>query len=529
MDAAIEAFKHGKPVIIMDDDTRENEGDLCLPAAAVTDKDVLFFLRYSTGLLCVACSPFRVDELNLPPMIVDNTDPQKTPFTVSVDLDRKHGTSTGVSAQDKAMTIRALANPKMTGADFSKPGHIFPLRASPQGLYARKGHTEASVELCKIAGVYPACLIAELMNTDGTMSRLTECQRFAAHHAIPLITVRDIQDKIAFISSPLPLVLSDGIDQFKISTYTPPSGDKYVIITKGDVSRQKDVPLRIHSECLTGDVFHSAKCDCGSQLQGFLELLHRSERGVLIYIRGHEGRGIGLEQKIKAYGLQESEGYDTYMANKELHLPLDCRRYDGIIPILQRLEVQSVVLYSENQDKLQCLAPYVSKWQSMPGVVTNYNQRYIKIKREHNGQRSRDFSGADNRKVKIGIAYTTSWHTEHVNHMVKQCREYLASHEIIEQTVSGAFELVRGAQMLFDRGCDSVIVIGILLKGETYHFDAIVSAVSQGVMSLQLVEKKPIVYGVLTCYTQEQIDARVKGDKNTVKEWCQIAIDMIKN
>lgn len=519
---AVDAFAHGKPVVIMDDTDRENEGDLCLPASCVTDEDVLFFLKSSTGILCVACCPLRIDELALPPMIQNNTDPNKTPFTVSVDLIPAHGVTTGVSVADKCKTIRALADPSMKATDFSRPGHIYPLRASPKGLFGRQGHTESSVELCRLAKMYPVCLIAELMNPDGTMSRLKECTEFCAKYNIPFVTVKEIQEGLYLRPAALPVKIGSEIANCEISTYhVKESGESCVILSKGDLKGKRDVPLRIHSECLTGDVFKSARCDCGSQLNRSIELLSKSECGVLIYIRGQEGRGIGLDNKIMAYALQDTGKFDTCTANVELGLPLDCRRYDYIPEILARLGIESVNLLSDNPDKARCLGPYLSKFTSFSGEKTVYNQDYMLVKSQlHNRVRPRS---------KVGIAYTTSWHQDSVSHMVKECYSYLHGKAVIlERPVSGSFELVMGASQLFDQGCDSVIVIGILKKGETHHFEAIVSAVTQGVMSLQLEKKKPIVYGVLTCYTTEQIMDRVFGEKNAVKEWCKAALDMIK-
>lgn len=515
LDQALEAFRNGKPVIIMDDDKRENEGDLCVPAAGISDSDVLFFNRYTAGPLCVALNPLRADELNLHPMLVNGTDPRKTPFTISVDLGQRHGTTTGASVQDKVKTIRALADRQYLPADFSRPGHTFPLRASPAGLYGRQGHTEASVELCKLAGVYPACAISELINPNGTMSRLKECQEFSATHKIPLITVRDIQDRISMNSATLPVSLQGGIANFQISTFSPPTGEKYVILHKGDLHGQSNVHLRIHSECLTGDIFRSARCDCSSQLQAGLEMLHQSELGLLIYIRGQEGRGIGLENKIKAYSLQD-DGHDTYSANRALHLPPDCRQYQGVSLLLDKLAVKSVVLHTEDADKLDSLTAYVAKVVPLPGIVTPQNRDYLLAK------------AAIRRRKRIGIVYTTAWHTEHVQHMVEQCRTYLNDVEVTEQTVSGSFELIMGAQFLFEQGCQSVIILGILLKGETDHFEAILSAVSTGAMSLQLKHGKPVTFGVLACRTQEQIEERVRGKKNAVKEWCKTAVEMVR-
>jgi 3,4-dihydroxy 2-butanone 4-phosphate synthase/GTP cyclohydrolase II len=374
---AIRAFQAGQPVIIMDDDDRENEGDLCLPAAAATPELVNLILRASTGLLCVSCSPRRTHELDLSPMVTSNTDPHQTPFTVSVDLDPKYGTTTGVSIADRCKTIRALADPTKTAKDFTRPGHIFPLRASPRGLASRRGHTEASVELCKLAGVYPACLIAELMNADGTMSRLPECRSFAETHHLPLISINQIADALTPPQARLPV---DSME-LTISTYSHQPNRNYVILSKGDLHGKSHVPLRIHSECLTGDVFGSQRCDCRSQLDQALERMRASEMGLLIYVQGHEGRGIGLENKIRAYALQDSGKYDTYSANLALHLPLDDRVYTEIPIILERLGVTSVDLYTQNPEKIQALGKYLGIVYPDCGCETPANQRYLETKK----------------------------------------------------------------------------------------------------------------------------------------------------
>jgi 3,4-dihydroxy 2-butanone 4-phosphate synthase/GTP cyclohydrolase II len=374
---AICAFQAGQPVIIMDDDDRENEGDLCLPAAAATPELVNLILRASTGLLCVACSPRRTQELELSPMVTSNTDPHRTPFTVSVDLDPKYGTTTGVSISDRCKTIRALADPTKTAADFTRPGHIFPLRASPQGLAGRRGHTEASVELCKLAGVYPVCLIAELMNADGTMSRFPECRAFADKHHLSLISTNQI---VAALTPPQARLPVDSME-LTISTYSPQPNMTYVILSKGDLRGKTHVPLRIHSECLTGDVFGSQRCDCRSQLDLALQRMRSSERGLLIYVQGHEGRGIGLENKIRAYALQDSGKYDTYSANLALHLPLDDRVYTQIPIILERLGVVSVDLYTQNPEKIQALGKYLGTVHPECGCETPENHRYLETKK----------------------------------------------------------------------------------------------------------------------------------------------------
>ena len=538
LSTAIHAFTQGLPVVIMDDTDRENEGDLCYPAFAVTEANVLFSLKASTGILCVACSPQRIDELGLPPMVQSekSTDPNKTPFTVTVDLLPEFGVTTGVSVADKCKTIRALADPQRKGSDFSRPGHIFPLRASPKGLFGRQGHTEASVELCKLAQVYPACLIAELMNADGTMSRILECREFCDTHHIPFVSVKDILEGLQLREARLPIAISNSTVDWKISYYQPEAGISCVLLSRGELRGKKNVPLRIHSECLTGDVFASARCDCGSQLQRALAMLSNQEHGLLIYVRGHEGRGIGLGNKILAYTLQDAGEHDTCTANLALGLPLDCRRYEFVPDILARLGILSVDLLSDNLEKEKALGAYLDKMVPFEGAKTLHNANYIAIKKTLHGERSPPVPSSlsqPKRLPKVGLAYTTAWHAESVGHMVNQCRNYLAPvgglrrADIVERTVSGSFELVMGANHLFEAGCDSVIVIGILQKGETYHFEAIVSSVSVGVMNLQLDRKKPLIYGVLTCYTDDQIKERVYGSKNAVLAWCQAALDMI--
>lgn len=516
---AITAFKTGKPVIIMDDDTRENEGDVCLPAAAATPELVRFILRASTGLLCVACSPRRINELDLTPMVMNNTDPHGTPFTVSVDLDPKYGTTTGVSIYDRARTIQALADPTKNANDFTRPGHIFPLRASPQGLSGRRGHTEASVELCKLAGVDPVCLIAELMNEDGTMARLSECRAFAEKHELPLISINQIAMALTMPRARLPINAMD----LTITTYSPRPDINYIVLSKGDLQGKTHVPLRIHSECLTGDVFGSQRCDCRSQLDQALGRMRSSEVGLLIYIRGHEGRGIGLDNKIRAYALQDAGTHDTCTANLALHLPLDNRMYTEIPTILERLGVQSVDIYTQNPHKIQAVGKYLGDVHPEQGQETSENHSYLEAKKVLMTSLTPPIS----RPKKIGLAYTRTWHTASVTHMVEQCRTYLKDYPLMERSVSGSFELTMGARALMEAGCDVVITLGILLKEETEHFDAVLASVTQGLTSLQLMTGKPVVFGILACYTKQQIEARVFGDKNHVKDWCDAAIDML--
>lgn len=538
MQAALQELKAGRPIILMDDPERENEGDLILPASALTDELLLFFLRNSTGQVCVAMSSDIADRLQIPLMTFFNTDANKTAFCVSVDLTQKHGITTGVSVADRVKTIRALANPETQASDLTRPGHVFPLRAHPDGLRGRRGHTEGSVTLCQLADTQPVAVIVELMNVNGAMMRYPECLEFSKRYTIPLVMMSEL---VTFCMLPkeievqplrlinntarLPISSAVTVDMFSdfesnIQTFTD-SSCMYVVVTKGSVSGKRDVPLRIHSQCLTGDVLCSSRCDCGSQLRKYLSLMSKSECAILIYVVGHEGRGIGLPAKVLAYQQQDNHAADTVIANSAIGCPVDIRSYHQIVNILNALQVKTVHLYTGNPDKVNCVASMLSQVSSLDGVETVDNAKYLETKR------TKLFPLIKTNK-KIGVIYTTSWHTASVAHMVQQCRDYFRGKEVdlVEQTVSGAFELVMGARSLIRKGCQSVIAIGILLKGETYHFDIIADTVTSGLMTLQLQEGIPIVLGLLVCYTEEQIKARVFGEKNSVEKWCEAAMEM---
>ena len=516
----------------MDAEDRENEGDLCIPAEFVTPTDIVFFLKNSTGLLCVACNPLRVEELELDPMICKNTDPNRTPFTVSVDLDPSFGITTGVSADDKSKTIRALADPKFKASAFTRPGHIFPLRANPQGLYGRQGHTEASVELCKLSNVYPACLISELMIMEGPntgqMMRLAECQQFGQKYNIPIVTIEDIRNALPAPTSSLPVEIGSKVHPFQIKVYTDVSGCQYVVLSKGQLSGANNVWLRVHSECLTGDVFSSLRCDCRSQLTKAFEMLAEQESGLLIYIRGHEGRGIGLSNKIQCYALQDTGNHNTFTANHQIYLPSDCRSYNYLPTILKDLGIVSVVLYTNNSSKITAIQDYITNVVNFVGKETSYNQKYLQDK----------IAPVLKQKRKIGLVYTTGWHTQYVQKMVSDCHEFFeSSHlrgsalsdsesvELIECPVAGAYELISGCRRLIKKGITVIIAIGILMKGETDHYHYIADAVSHGLMQLQIQHDVDIINGLLTVSTEEHIKNRVSGTKKATPDWCKIALE----
>jgi 3,4-dihydroxy 2-butanone 4-phosphate synthase/GTP cyclohydrolase II len=362
--AALAELRRGRMVLVVDDEDRENEGDLIAAAELATPEMLAFVIRHTSGLVCVGMDAALVDRLALPPMVADSDDPRGTAFTVSVDL--KDVTSTGVSAADRAATIRALVDPRTRPADLSRPGHVFPLRAREGGVLRRAGHTESAVDLCRLAGLAPAGLLAEVTNADGTMARRPELARFAEQYELVSITVADL---VRYRRRRETLVVRQASGrvpsphgEFTATTYRSVLDDcEHVALVMGDVS-QPDAPgrgdnvlVRVHSECLTGDVFGSRRCDCGEQLQAAMERIGEAGRGAVVYLRGHEGRGIGLSHKLRAYTLQDA-GMDTVEANLAQGLPVDSREYGIGAQILHDLGVRQVCVMTNNPAKYHGLA-----------------------------------------------------------------------------------------------------------------------------------------------------------------------------
>jgi 3,4-dihydroxy 2-butanone 4-phosphate synthase/GTP cyclohydrolase II len=361
VEAACAELRAGRGVVVFDDGDRENEGDLIYAAEHMTPEQMAFVIRHTSGLVCVGMEGERLDQLGLPPMIEAANDPRGTAFTVSVDL--KGATTTGISAADRAVTARALANPFVDGEQFSKPGHLFPLRARPGGVLQRAGHTEAAVDLCRLSGLLPAGVLAELVNSDGTMSRMPDLVRFARKHDMVLLSVADLvryrmgQESLVTCtaSARVPTAYGD----FAACTYlSQVDGTEHVAFVAGDPAGRPDVLVRVHSECLTGDVFGARRCDCGEQLQLAMAEIGRAGTGVVVYLRGHEGRGIGLSHKLRAYQLQDDDGLDTVDANLALGLPVDSREYGVGAQILRDLGISSVRLMTNNPAKFTGLADY---------------------------------------------------------------------------------------------------------------------------------------------------------------------------
>ncbi|TCN50916.1 3,4-dihydroxy 2-butanone 4-phosphate synthase/GTP cyclohydrolase II [Rhodococcus sp. SMB37] len=393
VELAVEALTAGGIVIVVDDADRENEGDLVAAASTITTEQMAFIVRHTTGIICAPMTGHRADALDLPLMVEHNTDAQGTAFTVTVD---HMSTGTGVSAEDRAATVRALASDTTVSADLRRPGHIFPLRAREGGVLARAGHTEATVDLLRLAGVGDVGVIGEIVAEDGSMRRGTDLIEFAREHSLPMLRIADL---VRYRTATEPFVelvaestMPTEFGQFRAVAFRSIlDGTEHLALVMGDVAAagrtQDGVLVRVHSECLTGDILGSLRCDCGAQLERALAEIAREGYGVLVYLRGHEGRGIGLAHKIRAYSLQE-QGLDTVDANRALGLPDDSRSYGVGARILADLGVRRMRLITNNPSKLVGLEGYsieIVSRVSLPTVVTAHNVRYLRTKQARMG------------------------------------------------------------------------------------------------------------------------------------------------
>ncbi|MEV8311371.1 bifunctional 3,4-dihydroxy-2-butanone-4-phosphate synthase/GTP cyclohydrolase II [Streptomyces flavidovirens] len=392
VEQAIRDIAAGRPVVVVDDENRENEGDLVIAAEMATPEIVAFMMSECRGLICAPMEGGELERLELPQMVENNTESMSTAFTVSVDASAAHGVTTGISAADRAATLRLLASGRSTAGDFVRPGHIFPLRAKPGGVLVRNGHTEAAVDLARLAGLRPAGAIVEIAGEDGVMLRLPELIPFARKHGLTIISIEDL---IAYRRTSDPKVRREATVQLPTSfgdftAYgyrSTVDGVEHVALVHGEIGDGDDVLVRIHSECLTGDIFHSQRCDCGPQLETSMQRITETGRGVVVYLRGHEGRGIGLLSKLRAYELQEL-GRDTLDANLELGLPADARDYAAGAQILEDLGVQSLRLMTNNPEKTAALVRHgltVIGREPMPVKAGEHNLRYLRTKRDRMG------------------------------------------------------------------------------------------------------------------------------------------------
>jgi 3,4-dihydroxy 2-butanone 4-phosphate synthase/GTP cyclohydrolase II len=399
IEASIEEIRAGRMVVVVDDEDRENEGDLVMAAERVMPEHVNFMAKYGRGLICVPMTGERLDELKISMMVSDNTAPMGTAFTVTVDARRN--ITTGTSAHDRAVTIRALVDSRTTAEDLTRPGHILPLRAMPGGVLRRAGHTEAAVDLARLAGFAPAGVICEVLDDDGGMARVPELLRLAEVHGLKMITIKDLieyrvrKEKLVrrIATTQLP---TDFGDFTAIAYDTTVDSRVPLALVRGEVSGDEPVLVRVHSECLTGDVFHSRRCDCGSQLEQALSIIRGSERGVFVYMR-QEGRGIGFLNKMRAYELQD-QGLDTVEANLALGFKADLRDYGIGAQILVDLGVRNLRLLTNNPKKIVGLEGYgLAVVEQVPIEIpaNEQNRRYLDTKRTKLGHRFSSLSSSD--------------------------------------------------------------------------------------------------------------------------------------
>src|SRR3954464_8594565 len=392
VESAIDAVRRGEFVVVVDDEDRENEGDLIIAADQMTPDKMAFMIRYTSGVICLPMEGSRLDELQLPLMVAgaDNTEGQRTAFTVSVDA--KHDTSTGISAADRSTTVQALIDPATHSSDLARPGHIFPRRYRDGGVLKRAGHTEAAVDLARLAGRFPAGVLSEIVNDDGTMQRRADLEAFATEHGLLLLTIADLiryrrhREKLVrrVSQARIPTQYGDFTAHVFESLL---DGVEHLAFVRGEVAGAEDSLVRVHSECLTGDVFGSTRCDCGTQLDAAMARIAEEGRGVVVYLRGHEGRGIGLGHKLRAYTLQD-EGRDTVDANLDLGLPVDTRKYGTGAQILVDLGITTMRLLTNNPAKFEGLDGYglqIVERVPLQSVPNPENIRYLRTKQQRMG------------------------------------------------------------------------------------------------------------------------------------------------
>ncbi|MDW3191613.1 MAG: bifunctional 3,4-dihydroxy-2-butanone-4-phosphate synthase/GTP cyclohydrolase II [Cytophagales bacterium] len=387
---AIEAIKNGEIIIVVDDEDRENEGDFICAAEKVTPEIINFMIKEGRGLVCASITEDRANQLGLDLMVGKNTAIHETPFTVSVDL-LGHGTTTGISTYDRAKTVQALADPQTKPEDLGRPGHIFPLKAKNGGVLRRTGHTEATVDFARLAGLQPAGALVEVLKDDGTMARLPDLRKIADKHGLKLVAIKDLieyrLEKESLVKEEIEVAMPTTQGNFNLRAFTQlNTGDHHLALVKGSWEENEPVMVRVHSSCMTGDIFHSYRCDCGKQLDAAMDMIEREGKGVVLYMN-QEGRGIGLINKLKAYKLQE-EGMDTVEANLHLGFKMDERDYGVGAQILRELGIRKLKLITNNPKKRVGLMGYgLEIVENVPIEINpnEHNQKYLETKRDKMG------------------------------------------------------------------------------------------------------------------------------------------------
>lgn len=528
LEDTLDAFKRGEMVIVMDDESRENEGDLCVLADKITHNQMVEILNHTTGIVCVSLEEQRAKMLNLGLMVGNNTDTNKTQFTISVD---HKDTTTGVSALDRLKTVKALSS-STNPSDFNRPGHIYPLIANRGGLQARRGHTEAAVALAKLTGTNPVVVISELQNRDGTMMRYNDCKQYATNTNTKMISISQLvtsTDIVPLEECDVKLAIGDNIWKMVYFTSSNDNSCNLVFIY-GDISNNPYI--RVHSECFTGDVMRSMHCDCGEQLHKSMYMITNNGSGMIIFPSMHEGRGIGLRNKIRAYRIQKEQAVDTFIANNILGYHSDERSYDEVCKILDYYSITNGILLTENNSKIDSLDKYISS--VIPIIVEHneINKKYLEDKKESFFVKSEpiiDVSDIDTSKIKCLIV-SSMWHKSYIDQINDILIQHLNSYGVtnIDQIyVPGSNELPMMCKKR-GKGYDVIIVVGILLKGDTLHFENVCNAAASGIMSVQIDINIPIINCILPCLTIQQVEDRITGSKSTLDYIAKTAIYMTK-
>lgn len=573
LDAAIAEFKRGGMVIIVDDESRENEGDLVVAASRMTENQMTEMINNTSGIICAPMDKARAAKLNLSLLYLpgQNTDKNGTPFAATVD---HKDTKTGISCKDRLLTVHALANEKTLPSDLNRPGHIFPLVANPDGLTARQGHTEASVTICQLAEIHPpVAVIGELKNQNGTIKNRRDCFLYARNNSLPIISIDQLAKRMEEVERPkilaeCKLKLKIGQEEWTQYCFDSGSGSlssSHIVISYFSNSKEHDkgdteIAVRIHSECFTGDVLGSELCDCGQQLSSTMKYIVEKGRGVIIFPADHEGRGIGRIHKCKAYDLKQKLGVNTFEANEKLGFAKDARTYDDIPKILAKLKIWNIELLTENPDKInvfQGSSIVVSKVHPVASVSNIHNEKYLLEKKESfskqketikegiiidnsKGDREKNmnkaFSDVDNSernsKFRIGIAYAT-WHQPYITRIRNKLKQHLyelgiQTENIFEHQVPGTAELSWGVKCLYEKkDVDGAIVVGILLKGDTYHFEAVAGGVFANVGNLRDTMGLPIINAVMAVLNYDQVEERIDGHKSTLEYLARSLIKLI--
>lgn len=551
LDDALNALRNGKPVIVMDNQDRENEGDLVIPAELITPDIVAFMMRYTTGIICVTLTQERANNLKLNLMVNKNEDPNGTNFTVSCDAKGSH---TGISAEERAKTIKLLSDDTSVPSDFTRPCHVFPLIAHKNGLLSRKGHTEASVTLCQLAGLKPIAAIAELVNCDGTVMKYNNCELFARKYNIPLITIDDMikynnPEEVQISSSEeefLPVaecnIMTKEYGEWKLLCY-PSNSDissfssihRVMIKNIDKIKTENIIVVRVHSDCYTGDTLGSVLCDCGDQLELSFKIINDKGVGIIIFPANHEGRGIGLVNKIKAYNLISNKGYDTFKANNVLGFDDDLRNYDIVPKILDKLKINQIEILTNNKNKILQLQKYIITVTPLSVNYNKYNISYMETKTIKYGHKKLipedtiNVSKCESDKYSIGIIIT-NWHNILLDQVKNKIIETLNEHyvtEIKEYIVPGAFEIPFAVKTIIQNH-NTIICIGLIMKGDTAHFEYISQATISGLMNIQLKSNIPIINGILNCYNIEQAKERCDTNSGFGIPLAKSTISMIK-